>query len=457
MQDVNSHNHPRPPAAPAPWLLAFIYVLVAMAPLALGAAIGSRERSVAGELAVGLGLVALAMLLMQFISSGRYERVSGRAGMDRTLRFHQLTAYGLLLFSLLHPLLFVFPAELADWAALRELPERLGFMLAAPHLRSGVVALLLLILLVPLGVLRSRLPVPYEIWRSLHVLLAVGAATGVLHHAMMVGGYSQSPLLAGFWIVLGVSAMGSLAYAWLVRPLLLARAPYRVVANKRLGPEVCELQLAPVRAHTIHYRAGQFVWVSFGRWAVTVRDHPYSLASSPLEGDVLKLMIKARGDFSAKAGDIPVGTLAHVDGPHGSFVLTGRAAGTVALFAGGIGIAPILGVLRDLQLSGDQRPVRLVYGARNASRLVGRDVIEAAGTSLDLRVEYLLEEADAGWQGGRGGLSAEVFARTLAGWDAGHCLCMLCGPTGMMLAGERELLALGVPAANIVYERFEYD
>ncbi len=457
MQDATRSNRPRLPGAPAPWVLACLYGLIALAPLALAAATGARQRSVAGEFAVGMGLVALAMLLMQFISSGRYERVSGRAGMDRTLRFHQLTAYGLLLFCLLHPLLFGLPAALADWASLGEWPERLGFMLAAPHLRSGVIALVLLVLLVPLGVLRSRLPMPYELWRSLHVLLAVGAVSASLHHVLAVGAYSQSPMLAGFWIVLGVIAIGSLAYAWLVRPLLLARAPYRVLANQRLGPEVCELQLAPVRGRAIHYQAGQFVWVSFGQWAVTVLDHPYSLASSPLEGDVLKLMIKARGDFSARAGDIPVGSLAHVDGPHGSFVLAGRRGGTVALFAGGIGIAPILGILRDLELSGDRRPVRLVYGARNASRLVGREHIEAAGKRLDLRVDYLLEEADADWQGGRGALSAEVFARTLAGWDARHCLCMLCGPTGMMLAGERDLRALGVPSANIVYERFDYD
>lgn len=457
MQDATPRKHSGPAGAPAPWMLTCTYVLVALAPLALAAATGGRERSVAGEFAVGMGLVALAMLLMQFISSGRYERVSGRAGLDRTLRFHQLTAMGLLGFSLLHPLLFLWPAELADWEALREMPERLGFMLGASHLRSGVLGLVCLVLLVPLGVLRSRLPMPYELWRSLHVLLAVAAVSAVLHHALAVGGYSQSPLLAGLWIVLAVLAMGSLAYAWLVRPWLLARAPYQVVANRRLGPEVCELHLAPLGARAMGYRAGQFVWVSFGRRAVTVLDHPYSLASSPLEGDVLKLMIKARGDFSARAGDIALGTRAHVDGPHGSFMLAGRTAGCVALFAGGIGIAPILGILRDLELSGDRRPVRLVYGARNASRLVGRDLIDAAGQRLDLRVEYLLEEAGADWTGGRGGLTADVFARTLAGWDARDCLCLLCGPTGMMLAGERELLALGVPSGNIVYERFEYD
>ena len=32
-----------------------------------------------------------------------------------------------------------------------------------------------------------------------------------------------------------------------------------------------------------------------------------------------------------------------------------------------------------------------------------------------------------------------------------------CGPTPMMLAVERHLLAAGVPAGQIVYERFEYD
>jgi ferredoxin-NADP reductase len=167
-------------------------------------------------------------------------------------------------------------------------------------------------------------------------------------------------------------------------------------------------------------------------------------------------MIKNRGDFSGAAGDIAPRTPAYVDGPHGNFMLEGRPCRSIALFAGGIGIAPLLGILRDLQLRGDRRPVRLVYGTRNAGRLVGMDVIDAARQGLDLRVDCVLEEPPPGWTGEVGAISPAVVARAIAGLEPGRCLCLLCGPAPMMLAVERVLLGLGVPGGNIVFERFDY-
>jgi len=441
--------------SPPPWLLVLLYALIAIAPLFIAALVRGRERDVQGELAVGAGLVALAMLLVQFISSGRFEGISGRAGIDSTLRFHQLGAYGLLLLAVLHPLLFMLSPDPAQWL---QLPRQFFMMASSPHLFSGTIALVMLIALVPAAIYRTRLPLRYEAWRGLHVLLAVGAGVTGLHHALSVGGYSRDTALMVFWVLLAAAAMGSLAYGYLVKPVLLSRAAWRVKANEAAGEGIRRLVLER-GGKGLGYQAGQFVWVNFESrlFPFPIGDHPYSLASSPLEGGDLVLLIKARGDFSSAAGSIPVGAVVHVDGPHGDFVLAGREAASVALFAGGIGIAPILGILRDMQLSGDRRPVSLVYGARNQDRLVGRDAISEAASTLNLRVDYVLENPPPQWQGSVGGITPEVVERAISSRDPRQCLCMLCGPTGMMLAIERILLHAGVPACNIVYEQFDYD
>lgn len=448
-----SMPHSPPRRSPPPWLLVLLYALLGVAPLIIAAALHGRERDVQGELAVGAGLVALAMLLVQFISSGRFEGISGRAGIDRTLRFHQLGAYGLLLLAVLHPLLFMFSRDPADWL---RLPRQFFMLASSSHLLSGTIALVLLIALVPAAIYRTRLALRYEAWRGLHVLLAVGAGVAGLHHALSVGGYSGETALKVFWVLLAAAAMGSLAYGYLVKPVLLSRSAWRVKSNESAGDGIRRLVLEP-GGRGLDYQAGQFVWVNFGHRPFPIGDHPYSLASSPLDGRDLSLLIKARGDFSSAAGSIPVGAVAYVDGPHGDFVLAGREAASVALFAGGIGIAPILGILRDMQLSGDSRPVSLVYGARNAERLAGREAINEAAGVLDLSVDYVLENPPPHWQGSVGGISPEVVARAIKGRDPRHCICMLCGPTAMMLATERVLLDAGVPARNIVYERFDYD
>ncbi len=435
------------------WQALALYVFAATAPLLIAALAEARERDFAAELAVGAGLVALAMLLLQFISSGRYERISGGAGIDRTLRFHQLAAYALSGLVLLHPLLLALPSEPGE---LGRLPAGLVMLAGAPMLRSGVLALAGLAILVALGILRAHIALRYETWRGTHVLLALGVAVASLHHAMSVGQYSNGMVLRFYWMLLAMCALASTGYVYLFKPLRLARTAWRVKSNRPAGEATRELLLQPESGSALDYAAGQFIWVSFGHRPFPLNDHPYSLASSPREGPELRLLIKARGDFSGNAAAIAPGTPAYVDGPHGDFVIAGHDADAIALIAGGIGIAPIAGILRDLQLSGDHRPVRLLYGARNLERMAGREMIDGVAGSLDLNVEYVLEAPPPGWQGGAGSITPEAVLRTLRGTDPQRCLCMLCGPTDMMLAAEDALLRAGVPAANIVYERFDY-
>jgi len=71
-----------------------------------------------------LGLCAAALLYLQFLSSGRYERLSGRIGIDRTMGFHRVAAGTLLLFAILHPLGYVAASALTDPAMAWKRPSR---------------------------------------------------------------------------------------------------------------------------------------------------------------------------------------------------------------------------------------------------------------------------------------------------------------------------------------------
>lgn len=436
-----------PPAA-----LIAAFLLAAAAPL-LVAGSAARAADWVSEAGVAAGLVALAALLLQFVSSGRFEALSGRVGIDRTMRFHQLFARTVLALALAHVLLLAWPGDAARFTAL---PARLGDMLRAPHLRSGVIALGAMIFLVAAGILRRRLPVRYELWRASHALAALAAGGAALHHALDVGGYSAAWPLASLWGVLALAALGSLVmvYAW--RPFLASRGRYQVARVREIGRRIHELVLEPrPGARALRFEAGQFAWVNVGT-RLAVRDHPYSIASAPGDPD-LRLLVKARGDFSANVLAIAPGTCATVDGPHGNFTLRGRRADALAFFAGGIGIAPILSLLRALHAERDPRPLALVYGARNPAQLVCSGEIEALARDLDLRLAFYVEEAPADWPHGRGEITTAAMGAALRAADRARCLCFVCGPPSMMVAVEAELLALGVPAGMIVYERFEYD
>ena len=117
---------------------------------------------------------------------------------------------------------------------------------------------------------------------------------------------------------------------------------------------------SPQNDKPLQYRAGQFAWLSLAPRLLPLFDHPFSLAPAPAAGPEISFIIKEVGDFTERVGSVAVGTAVGVDGPHGSFTLPAPGHGSVLLVAGGAGIAPIMGILRDLAATRDQRSMRLI-------------------------------------------------------------------------------------------------
>ena len=74
-----------------------LYLGIALAPLLLALIAGKPARNAWRELSAGLAMMGFAMLLMEFVLSGRLRGISGRVGIDVTMRVHQLAALGVLL------------------------------------------------------------------------------------------------------------------------------------------------------------------------------------------------------------------------------------------------------------------------------------------------------------------------------------------------------------------------
>ena len=85
------HHRRRRPGLPGV-VIAILFVVGATLPILAATAIGVEPASVPSEFGTALGLTAAALLLLQFLSSGRYESISGRIGI-RTMGFHRIAAY----------------------------------------------------------------------------------------------------------------------------------------------------------------------------------------------------------------------------------------------------------------------------------------------------------------------------------------------------------------------------
>lgn len=434
--------------------LIVLYVFAVLLPLGLSWWGGRPPRSIPDELASGAGMLAYAILLAEFLLSGRFRAVSKQIGIDVTMRFHQLLARTALALALIHPFLYQAPFNPPyPWDTTRQLT--LTYDLAG--LATGFVAWLMLALLVFLAVFRGQIHRRYEIWRLMHGVGAALIAGLLLHHTLRAGRYSQDPVLAWVWIGLAAIALVSLAFIYLVKPVLKLRSPWTVEALRQIAINTWEVTIIPCGHSGLRYQAGQFAWLSIGRRAVSLNENPFSISSAPASGLRLQFVIKELGDFTRSIGRIAPGTCAYVEGPHGNLVITGRDEPGIALIAGGVGIAPILSILRQLRLDGDPRPTVLIYGNRTEKQIICRDELDQLPRQHGTKVVYALCEPPADWSGYHGTCDADLLRQVFDRPQMRQWLYVLCGPPVMMETAEQELIDIGVPAGQILSERFNYD
>lgn len=107
------------------------------------------------------------------------------------------------------------------------------------------------------------------------------------------------------------------------------------------------LRLSILRPSCSYPQLGQYVFLNFpeiSRWEW----HPYTLASSPLE-EHYEVDIKGLGDHTKKllaactGGSKPI---CRVDGPYGRVVINPKRYRSVVLVGGGIGVTPMVSMLR---------------------------------------------------------------------------------------------------------------
>ncbi|MDF1717068.1 MAG: ferric reductase-like transmembrane domain-containing protein, partial [Antarcticimicrobium sp.] len=160
-------------------LLIILYLGVVLLPLGLAWAQGLTPRSVADELASGAGILALTVILAEFLLLGRYRFMTRRLGTDIVMRMHQLLARGAAILAIVHPFLYTTRrAPAPDWDTQRQFFVTAEFSALWP----GIVAWLLLPTLVLMAIGRTTLGSRYEAWRLMHGLGAtLIAGFGVLH------------------------------------------------------------------------------------------------------------------------------------------------------------------------------------------------------------------------------------------------------------------------------------
>jgi predicted ferric reductase len=163
--------------------------------------------------------------------------------------------------------------------------------------------------------------------------------------------------------------------------------------------------------------------------------------------------VKAAGDFTSAIGSLEPGITVYLDGSYGAFCMDRHEGPGFVLIGAGVGVTPLISMLRTLADRGDTRPCYLFLGNRDQDSITFREEIEGLASRLNLEVVHVLSHPGEGWQGEKGRLDAAVLDRHLPARRE-RLQYFISGPEKMMDAAEGALSKLGISGEHVHSERF---
>jgi predicted ferric reductase len=201
---------------------------------------------------------------------------------------------------------------------------------------------------------------------------------------------------------------------------------------------------------------GQFAWLTAWKSPFADAEHPFSISSSAEEREKIAFTVKELGDFTRTIKIMQPGQKVYLDGPFGSFSVDRHAhAPYFAFIAGGVGITPIMSMLRTLADRGDKRPLLLIYANQDWESVIFRQELEQLKEKLNLSLVHVLASPPEGWSGETGYITQSMLDRYLPKEKRRNSIeVFVCGPPPMMDTVEVALTRIGVPFGDYHSERF---
>jgi glycine betaine catabolism B len=347
------------------------------------------------------------------------------------------------------------------------LPSTVHEILTRRYLQIGTVGYAMLI---PLAVTSTDAMVTRlgaRRWKALHRLVYLAAALGSLHYYLLVKADVRQPLALAAVLAL------FLGYRVVQRGLDVRSARQRAAAGRARRPwsgELRVLRIVPETPDVKTFRLGAanggrlpFVHLpgQYLNLVLTIDGErvgrSYSIASAPTQSEYCEITVKrvADGRASRYLHDVLVeGALVKVSAPAGRFVFTGEDSDAVVLVAGGVGITPLMAILRFLTDRRWKGHIYFIFAARTRGDVIFfEELRRLQGMFENAHVTVTLSgEDDPTWTGARGRISSKLLSEAVPRLT--ELPIYLCGPDGMM-QGVRALLAeLHVPEPHVKTEVF---
>jgi len=437
------------------------YLLLLIIPLLIAQMVGVQFENLYRTLLSALNLVAMMAFFVQFPLAGRIKHMSLFANIDWSVAKHRKVGKYLGLFFFCHPFLMLAPKLLLSFD---DFTAALMRVLMAHGMLTGVLAWFAMGGWVLSAIYKDRLPMRYETWRLLHLFGFIVILTLATFHITSVGTHGQyNQLFNLLWWLLYLCAVAMLIYNYLLKPKQIKESAFVISSIEKISECDWQLSIESTTAQKFVFEAGQFAWINSSGSAYNLEQHPFSIAVEENNQSQLSFIIRELGDYTRTLNTLRVGQTVFVDGPYGSMRLAhSKYAPGITLIAGGVGIAPMLSLLRQLAKDNDPRPIRLLYANQSMARMVCLDELLAFTHHMaNFNLQLFTDQKEVANRGliphlNHGFIDKKAIATTIIEEHKQHWEVYLCGPQGMMAATTKNLKQIGIAASHIHFEQLSF-
>ena len=349
--------------------------------------------------------------------------------------------------------------------------------------RFLLVGFIALALMLPLAVTSTNAMIrklgPVR-WKLLHRLAYIAAILGVVHYYMLVKSDVRQPLAFAAMLVPILGFRGVKHYWDLRREALKSKSresakpqTNRKFWNGELVVENIHRETHDVKTFRFVFpdgdipfihRPGQYMTLTLNIHGQLVK-RSYTIASSPSQRGHVELTIKRNPEGVVSRymhDDLKVGDKIRIGALGGRFYFDDLQSKAVVLIAGGVGITPLMSILRFLTDRSWRGTIYFINAVRSQDDMIyAAELANLANRfeNLHLLTHYsqsapplnLTAPSDR-WHAKSGYVNADDLHAFVP--DLKLLPVFLCGPDPMMKAVRKTLVSLGVPNEQISTEEF---
>lgn len=395
-----------------------------------------------GDISGIIGLVLYVWGLILSTRLGIVENMFG--GLNRAYVSHAIVGSTSLMILLMHPFFSAASYYQYGLAVVAHFfVPQLGYIGSA----YGIFALTIMVLLL---VLTLFVKLAYKTWLKTHRLLGVVYLLIALHIIYTPNQVMRDHNMAVFMYTTLV--VGALAYIYrsLLPDVFVRRYLYRIQSAVPKASNVVEVTLQPVDK-AIHFKPGQFIFLSVNNDKLTREWHPFSVASADTSKN-LTLDIRSLGAYTESLNKLLpylVGSTVRVEGAYGRFSYRNFGNVNQVWVAGGIGITPFLSMAQAL--GNGPYNIDLYYTVSTNAELIDLEKLATHQSRKPGQVFRVFPYINDRYGNH---LSAKFILQHTGNLRAHDYL--LCGPPAMMKSITKQLIQMGVPEQQIHSEEFGF-